>query len=226
MKIRAVVATRERLDNFFTNTATGRSLARATNRQVEIRVFAENRDGLPKIYNQAIRESIDDPAILVFVHDDVYFLDYFFFDRIEEGLKQFDVIGVAGNKRRLPKQPSWAFIDTTLTWDDPANLSGIVGHGKNFPPDVLSVYGPSRQSVKILDGVLLACTSSKLLGKKIFFDERFDFHLYDLDFCREAEKKGLSCGTWDLSLLHESGGNFGGADWALGVHRYLAKWNE
>ena len=71
------MATRERLDNFFTNTARGRSLARATNRQVEIRVFTENRNGPPKTCHYAIRESADDPTILVFVRDEVYFIDYF-----------------------------------------------------------------------------------------------------------------------------------------------------
>jgi len=30
------------------------------------------------------------------------------------------------------------------------------------------------------------------------FDPRFQFHFYDLDFCRQAEQRGLKMGTWAL----------------------------
>jgi hypothetical protein len=224
VKTRVVVATRETQEGFFSQTATGKSLARMAIKPIEIRIFPENRRGLPDVYNQALRESADDPAILVFLHDDVHLLDYFAFERISEGLKCFDLLGVAGNKRRLPRQPSWAFIDTNCTWDATEHLSGIVAHGKHFPPDNISIYGPSRQAVKLLDGVILAAKSNTLLQNHIFFDERFTFHFYDLDICRQAEINNLICGTWDIALMHESGGSFQSPDWALGLNEYYKKW--
>jgi Glycosyltransferase like family len=226
MKIRLVVATRESKADFFKKTATGRSLAFNHPPFLEMRVFTSNARGLPALYNEAIRQSADDPATLVFAHDDLHLLDYFWYSRLKEGLAQFDVVGLAGNKRRVPRQPGWAFIDTSLTWDARENLSGVVGHGKTFPPSNLSVFGPPRQRVKLLDGLLLAAESETLHKHGILFDESFDFHFYDLDFCRQVELKGLSCGTWDLPLIHESGGHFGSPGWQASYRRYLEKWEE
>jgi hypothetical protein len=143
-----------------------------------------------------------------------------------EGLSEFQIIGAAGNVRRLPGQPAWGFVDTKFTWDNRENLSGIVGHGNTFPPKNFSVYGPPRKKVKLLDGLLLACESKTLLQNDLFFDERFDFHFYDLDFCRQAEILDISCGTWDLSLIHESVGNFSSAAWKIAYLAYLDKWND
>jgi hypothetical protein len=226
MKIKLVVATRESENNFFSKTATGRSLAFNQPPFLELKLFANNSKGLPAIYNQAIKECAQNPATIVFAHDDLHILDYFWCSRIKEGLTKFDIIGLAGNKRRVPKQPSWAFVDNEFTWDAKENLSGVVGHGKVYPPSNLSIFGTPRQKVKLLDGLLLAAESQTLLKNNLYFDEKFDFHFYDLDFCRQAEEKELSCGTWDLSLIHESGGSFGSEDWRIAYQRYLEKWKD
>lgn len=224
MKIKLIIATRSSEAEFFTATATGRSLAFNKPAFIEFRIFPNNKEGLPKLYNQVIRECAADPSMLIFIHDDLHFLDFYWISRVAEGLRNFKVIGVAGNIRRVSKQPSWAYIDTKLTWDKTANLSGAVGHGNGFPPRVLNVYGQPRQKVKLLDGMLLACESETLIKNNIFFDERFKFHFYDLDFCRQAEAKNISCGTWDLSLVHESKGGFGSESWKSAYQEYLAKW--
>lgn len=226
MKIKLVVATRESEHNFFSKTATGRSLAFNQLPFLELKLFSNNSKGLPLIYNHAIRECAQNPATIVFAHDDLHILDYFWCNRIKEGLSKFDIIGLAGNKRRVSKQPSWAFIDNKFTWDAKENLSGVVGHGRGYPPSSLSVFGTPRQKVKLLDGLLLAAESRSLLKNNLYFDEKFDFHFYDLDFCRQAEEKGLSSGTWDLSLIHESGGSFGSEVWHIAYQRYLEKWKD
>lgn len=191
---------------------------------VHLHLFPNNTLGLPVLYNQIIRESKNDPAILVFVHDDIFLLDYFWCNKLYEGLRKFNVIGLAGNRQRLPNQTSWAFIDSKGTWDKPENLSGIVGHGKDFSSCVLSIFGEPRQRVKILDGLFLACQSETLINKNLFFDERFDFHFYDLDFCRQAELKDLTCGTWDIASIHQSGGNFYSEAWNESRSNYFNKW--
>lgn len=131
---------------------------------------------------------------------------------------------MAGNKRRVNGQPSWAFVDQKLKWDDQENLSGIVGHGAGFPPSSLDIFGPPFQEVKLLDGVLFAAFSETLIKNHIRFDEKFKFHFYDLDFCRQAEIRGVTMGTIPLSLIHESGGSFGSDDWKLSYQNYLQKW--
>lgn len=226
MKIRFVVATRERKKDFPTGTATGRSLALYDYPSVEVLLFAHNTLGLPLLYNKAIEAAKHDPAILVFIHDDVHICGFDWPLEIKTALDRFQLIGVAGNKRRAPFQPSWAFVDTNLRWDAKENLSGIVGHGKGFPPANLSKFGPSRQEVKLLDGLLLACHSQTMIDCGLRFDERFDFHFYDLDLCRQAEALNLRMGTWPLSVIHQSAGNFGSDDWIASCLKYFEKWGD
>jgi hypothetical protein len=73
---------------------------------------------------------------------------------------------------------------------------------------------------------LLAARSETLLAKGVEFDERFDFHFYDMDFCRTAERQALRMGTWSLSVIHESGGTYGTPAWRGAYQRYLDKWPE
>lgn len=223
--IRLVCATREVQADFFTKTALGRSLA-VYPWPVELRLFSENKAGLPSVYNQALIESIQNPALLVFIHDDVYLSDYFWADQVRAGLEVFDIIGLAGNRRRVINQPAWAFIDTNFTWDQAENLSGAVAHGKDFVSSGISVFGPTRQEVKLLDGVLLAGHSEAFHSNKIRFDETFDFHFYDVDICRQIEVKNLRMGTWPIAIIHESGGAFGSDSWRNGYAKYLAKWGS
>jgi hypothetical protein len=223
---RFVCATRESATDFPTKTALGRSLTPyLQSPSVELRLFAENRLGLSRLYNEAIREAASRPAILIFVHDDVHLVDFFWAMHVLSGLRHFDVIGLAGNKRRAPRQPSWYYVDGLFSPDAPENLSGIVAHGKGFPPNV-TYYGPPGQQVKLLDGLFLASRSETLLAKQIEFDERFDFHFYDMDFCRQAEARNLRLGTWTVSVIHESVGNFNTPNWQMAYARYLEKWRS
>ena len=224
-KVRVVCATRETSEDFAARSALGRSL-RLYTPLFELRLFPRNSKGLPFVYNIAIRESAADPAILVFVHDDVHLLDFYWPTRIFQGLAKFDIIGLAGNRRRADRQPAWRFLDDAFTRDDLENLSGVVAHGKTWPADYISAYGMPGQEVKLLDGVMLAVRSETLISKQLFFDESFDFHFYDLDFCRTAEQRGLRMGTWGISVMHESDGAFGTPSWRAGYARYLSKWTS
>jgi Glycosyltransferase like family len=227
-KIRVVSASREGKADFLARTALGRSLSLYQSQlpMVELRLFEKNARGLPAVYNEAIAESMDDPAILLFVHDDIHLCDFYWVERIFFTLQRFDIIGLAGNKRRVPNQPGWAFVDTNLTWDALENLSGVVGHGKGFPPTILSVYGAPFQEVKLLDGLLLACSSNTLRTSGLKFDDQFDFDFYDMDFCRQAEIKNLRMGTCGLSVVHESAGSFHRGNWSAAYERYLRKWGS
>lgn len=221
-----VVATREQTPQaFLSDTATGRSLAMRATDDVDIRVFTGNARGLPAVYNEAIRDLRGEPCNLVFVHDDVHLLDFFWKDQLNLALKAYDVVGLAGNVRRVPGQPAWCHV-TEGVWDSLDNLSGAVGHGRGFPPANLSVYGPAPREVKLLDGLLLAVRAETLAGYDLAFDERFDFHFYDMDFCRQAEERDLALGTWPISVVHESGGRMDTPQWQEGYRRYLDKWGE
>lgn len=227
--IRLVCATRADPDTFIDTTALGRSL-KMFNPQPEpqLQLFGNNTLGLPQVYNIALKHAEQGPAILVFVHDDVYLTDFFWMERLYEGLQQFDVLGLAGNTRRVPRQPAWAFTTATpnLQWDDRRYLSGSVGHGQGFPCKNIAIFGPAKQECKLLDGLFLAADSEVLNRAGVRFDERFAFHFYDMDFCRQAEQKGLRMGTWPIAVVHESGGNFGSQGWKDGYAKYLQKYPD
>jgi GT2 family glycosyltransferase len=225
-RVRLVCATRQSAEAFGEATALGRALARQPTDALELHLFERNTLGLPECYNQAIEAALDDPAVLVFVHDDIWFSEADWIDRLREGLRHFDVIGVAGNVRRLPRQPAWAFVGDALDWDEPACLSGAVGQGEGHAPLQWQMFGPAPRQVQLLDGVLLAASSRTLAMAQLHFDERFRFHFYDMDFCRQCDLKGLRMGTWPLGLVHESGGDFGSPAWRIGLARYRDKWPE
>ncbi|MEX3691721.1 tetratricopeptide repeat protein [Paraburkholderia sp. BR14263] len=225
--IRIVCGTRRTREQFSNETALGRSLklyAHLPN--VELQLFDNNTRGLSSIYNTAIEEAKQRPAILVFIHDDVWLNDFFWTERIRESLARFEVVGLAGNLRRVPRQPAWAFATPDLQWDERKYLSGTVGHGTGFPCNIASTFGPSGQECKLLDGLLLIADSDTLVKSGLRFDEQFKFHFYDMDFCRQAELKGLRMGTWPLSVVHESGGAFGTPTWREGYASYLGKYGE
>jgi len=225
MKIDIISTTQLSATRFRNDSALGISLLRLTHDgRLRQDVMFENRTGLPEIYNRKIRENAEND-IVVFIHDDVWIDDSFLADRVIEGLAQYDVIGVAGNRRRVPRQPSWIFVDERRTWDEKQNLSGRIGHGRH-PFGELSIYGPVPASCELLDGVFLAARRSTLIGKEVFFDPRYDFDFYDVDFCRTAREKGLRLGTWAISLTHQSSGKFGTKRWTENYRKYLDKWTD
>ncbi|WP_205194906.1 tetratricopeptide repeat protein [Burkholderia sp. Ax-1719] len=224
--IRLVCGTRSSRERFSTDTALGRSLKLYAHLpDLELQLFDSNSRGLSTIYNEAIEDAKQNPAHLVFIHDDVWLQDFFWAERIRESLARFDVVGLAGNLRRAARQPSWAFTPE-LKWDDRKYLSGTVGHGKGFPCDIASYFGPSGQECKLLDGLLLAADSETLSRSGLRFDEQFAFHFYDLDFCRQAELKRLRMGTWPIAVVHESGGAFNSPGWRAGYDQYLRKYGD
>jgi GT2 family glycosyltransferase len=226
--IEIVSATRGNAKSFWETSALGLTLTRLSkDGRVTSRIAVENSEGLPEIYNSRI-ETEDGAEILVFVHDDVWIDDFFLADRLSDGLARFDVIGVAGNRRRVPGQPSWAFrdrIDGSFVWDRP-HLSGYIGHGERPFQGYASLLGPTPSRCELLDGLFLAARKSTLRERGVKFDTRFDFHFYDMDFCRGAAAAGLSMGTWPISLTHQSQGSLGSPHWLENYRRYLDKWEE
>jgi len=223
--IEIVSATRLTQQEFLAKSALGLSLRRMQkDKRVRAVIAFSNRNGLPEVYNSRIRAA-DAGDVLVFMHDDVWIDDYFLPERVLEGLATYDVIGIAGNRRRVSGQSAWAFIDEKHTWDERANLSGRVAHGKH-PFGKVSDYGEVSSECELLDGVFLAARRERLVEKGVLFDPRFDFHFYDMDFCRTARRQGLRLGTWPICLTHQSGGDFSAAAWKEKHLLYREKWPD
>jgi GT2 family glycosyltransferase len=226
--IEFISATRMTRDEFWEKSALGRSLLRidaADHDRWIAKVAFENRRGLPEIFNERIQASEAD--ILAFVHDDVWIDDFFICDHLEEALYEFGVVGVAGNRRRVPRQPAWAFvgITTEFVWDEPANLRGAIAHGAE-PFGAVSRFGATYEECELLDGAFMAARRDTLIEQEALFDTRFKFDFYDMDFCRTARAKGLRVGCWPIALTHQSMGLFGSASWHAGYAAYLGKWKD
>lgn len=208
---------------FWERSALGLSLRRlAHDSRLVPHITCDNRRGLPEVFNARIGAA-DGHDNLVFMHDDVWIDDYYVVDRVIDGLLAFDVIGVAGNRRRVKGQPSWAFLDDKLTWDAKENLSGSIGVGAH-PFSAISATGPVSAEFELLDGVFLAASKASLQAAGVRFDTRFDFHFYDLDFCRSVRKCGMRLGTWPICLTHQSVGMLSGGSWNGNYRQYLEKW--
>jgi GT2 family glycosyltransferase len=223
--LRIIAATRYDQPAFQRDTLLGRSLSQLISRPgVCAEVACRNTSGLPDIFNAALARA-QDADVIIFTHDDVWFEDWFLPERLTEALARFAVVGVAGNRRRAPRQPSWIFLDTALTSDAQDNLSGAVGHRRGSQQGI-RYYGESPCQVRLLDGIFLATKVERLRQAGVRFDPRFRFHFYDLDFSRACEQAGLELGTWPIAITHGSNGDFCSPEWHQAYAEYLSKWKE
>jgi GT2 family glycosyltransferase len=225
-KLLIVTATRVAPSPFVEGTPLGSSMRRLSfDRRLEARPSFNNRAGLPVVYNRQISEE-NREKFLLFVHDDVWIDDCFLYDRVREALQVFDVVGLAGNTRRLPGQPAWGFASADpFIPEDRRYLSGVVADGER-PWGKPSRYGPPGLECRMLDGVFLAARCRTLLDSNVRFDERFGFDFYDIDFCRTVESAGLRMGTWPIAITHASIGKFGSPAWRAALEAYRRKWKD
>ena len=245
MKLRLVCATRLSSTEFWAQSWLGRSLSLFRNELLpELAIQFDNRErpeegrraeGLPSFYNRAI-EMADDETNLLFVHDDVFIHDLFLIERIREAFRLYDIVGLAGSRSDDMSQPSWAleFDGESLMpkgWQKHAQFAGAVSHhltplpDSRMPEPELGIYGPLSDYCTLLDGLFIAVRTKALKKTEVKFDERFDFHHYDIDFCRSAREKGVLIGTWPILVTHGSGGAFATEAFRVSAKNYLAKWN-
>ncbi len=232
-KVRIVAATPKNQIEFRQLTLLGQSLNNFPRQSgLEITIFPNNagdrRTGLSTFYNAFLQPKYEE-EILVFIHDDVYLHDWHLVHRLNDSMERFDVVGLAGNTDPDLAEPSWA-----LAWDrkkyprglQPGkNLSGTVGHlvdGRTH----ISHFGPAPQECYLLDGLFLAVHVKKVIDASVRFDPRFEFHFYDLDFCRQCRDKGLKIGTWPIAVTHGSRGAYNSPEWISTRDKYLQKWNK
>ncbi len=85
--IEIVAATRLTEEEFWNRSALGISLRRlAQDTRLVARIAYANHRGLPDIYNARIAAAGAED-VLVFMHDDVWIDDYFFGDRVVDGVQ-------------------------------------------------------------------------------------------------------------------------------------------
>jgi GT2 family glycosyltransferase len=198
-----VTATKKSHDDFWQNAEIAKFLRKAKIADQSYIAY-NNSIGLSDIYNHAILNSPSEYVVLV--HDDVVIEDIFWLEKLEEGFKECDILGLAGATNAKIKSPAmWHLMS------ERQDYSGFVNHyipnqpGKSFATS----FGISPQRCVIMDGLFLAVKRSKLMDKGLMFNPDFKFHHYDIDFCLQANKKGLKMTTIPLHVTHASGGESG-----------------
>jgi hypothetical protein len=220
-----VSSTRKTAVEFAESAPLAASIAKLqrSSQRIVAEITYQNREGLGTVYNRFL-QSDNAGKFIVFVHDDVRIEDLFFVEKLDQAFESFDVVGLAGTQRPDLDHLSW--------FDTRQPLSGFVVHpnpehatqvDQSF---VVSFYGPTPEPCALLDGCFLGVNADKVLAAGCTFDEQFDFHFYDLDFCRTCGERKLRVGTWPLWVVHQSGGNFGSPDWNRAAERYQSKWKD
>ena len=158
-------------------------------------VFFNNKEGLTKIYNKFINETYKD-KIVIFVHDDVFIEDLFIFEKMDIAFEKYDVVGLAGTKKcDLTKPPAWHLMSSK------EDFIGEVAHSHEQKVWT-TCFGPTDSRALLLDGLFLAVNVKRLLETGTKFDERFDFHHYDITFCLNANKNKLKLGVYPIRVVH------------------------
>ena len=171
---------------------------------IDLIIKTDNKKGLCQVYNEILEAEGDKYDAIIYCHDDVTIDSVNFVDRTLTGLQTYDVVGVAGGSKIKKNTPIlWHLMTDKMTH------SGIVFHPHHeykefcFP----TTFGPRPKEVAVLDGVYLAVKPKTLFEKEIKFDENIKgFHHYDIKFSIDCKLAGLSLGTLDINIIHQSPG--------------------
>ena len=180
--------------------------------------------GLSEYYNYCLDSFGSMCDYMIFVHDDVDFINMDLAYQIQEGMKHYDVLGVAGCAN-----PQIKDINLWHLMADKTYLRGFAGHncsetGNKF---YLTVFGYSPSRVAIIDGVCMIVNTKKILETKTRFDENLMFHHYDMDFSLSCNKNNLKIGTWPILIDHSSPGLRSFTDsWNESNNYFKNKWNK
>lgn len=196
-----------------------------SNIKIDLKIKGNNtKMGLSQYYNECLDTYGKMCDYMILVHDDVEFVNMDLSYQIEEGMKKYDVLGVAGCL-----SPQIKDINLWHIMADKKCLRGFAGHtweGSNHE-FLLTVFGPSPSRVAVIDGVFMVVNSKKILETKTRFDENFMFHHYDMDFCNTCNMNKLKIGTWPIVVDHSSPGlrEFTD-DWKKSNEYFKNKWNK
>jgi GT2 family glycosyltransferase len=188
------------------------------------RFFEHNTRGLPACYNEVLAERAGRNEVIVFAHDDILIGDISLREKItgeiEDGAA---IVGVAGSSVFIVSPP-----DRITLWRHPdkrhnsGSCEFIYPGNDGIAHYVPNPYGETPRRCVVLDGMLMAVAANRI--GDIRFDERFEFHFYDLDFCLSAHRAGLKLITTNLYTSHASKGDFGGPTFQKTQAIFREKW--
>ena len=72
------------------------AIKNANQLSVEVKFVTNNKYPLAKVYNRHLLNPENRGCNLVFIHSDAVISDFLFLEKLERGLEEFDIVGVAG----------------------------------------------------------------------------------------------------------------------------------
>lgn len=181
----------------------------------------DNHYGICSAYNEGGRLATGD--ILVFVHEDVTFLEENWGKVLEQKFTNSatGVVGVAGTQYLYADTPFWIASGSQFC------RGRVVHELDNATKLVLTVFSWNQEDceVVVLDGLFLSVRQT--VFEKVRFDDTAlkGFHFYDLDFCLRAREFAKVMVTWDILLKHTSAGNVS-AVFETEYGHFIEKWRS
>lgn len=179
--------------------------------EFDFEVVKDNKDGLPAVYNRFLTEKNKD-KIVVFVHDDLEIHDLNLVEKLNES--PWDITGLAGASNFQIQDMNLWHICTSRETHSGSVTHPFAAQDPNTgqlhidPSRKLStLFGPWPQRCLVLDGLFLAVNVDKALEVNWQFDERHQFHHYDIASCLGANEKKLKLGTYPIFVVHHGLGN-------------------
>jgi len=175
--------------------------------------------GLASVYNYGAGQSHGD--ILVFMHDDAFFMTENW-GQILESLFAHDpylgVVGVAGTQYLCRDNSSWTAAGRPF-------VRGRIVHDLQNGDFFATLFSPDKESaeVAVCSGVFFAVRRT-LLTQFGFDEQTFDsFYFHDLDFCMQARRQWRIIVSGDILVKHRSTGTYNKA-WNHYGQLFLNKW--
>lgn len=180
----------------------------------------EGRFGLAEAYNRGV--ACASGEIVVFVHDDVFFLSHGWGLSLEKrfgGDTALGLVGAAGTSYLSRANPLWCSAGR------PFIHGRVIHHDRKTDRCLLTVFCSHEQDCEVtaVDGLFFAIRRS--LFDTIQFDsDTFDrFHFYDLDISMQVGRVGKLIVASDIMVKHFSAGSFGDA-WVRYAAVFTRKW--
>lgn len=202
-KLLIVICTQAKTDAEFQKLPIYSSLKKqyeANSPKLDFHVFKDNKRGLSECYNEVLRDPKNANNLVLFVHDDVELEDLFLYEKLMSS--PYSITGLAGAK-------SFNKQSDKLAWHLSAPKEDYVGEVAHISEGRIwtTVFGNTKSRALTIDGLFIACKVKDLIEKGVTFDERFNFHFYDIAFCLTANEKKVTCGVLPIRVIHHGLGD-------------------
>jgi len=198
-----------------------RNIRKTVGSPVELLMINNSRGGrgLASVYNHGAGQSRGD--ILVFMHDDAFFMTQNWGPILESLFARdpyLGVVGVAGTQYMLNDNCSWTAAGRPFT-------KGRIIHDLQNGDFFATLFSQELETaeVAVCGGVFFAVRRT-LLTQFGFDEQTFDsFYFHDLDFCMQARRRWRIIVTGDILVKHRSTGTYN-KDWQRYGQIFLSKW--